>query len=176
MRTLTLGLIACLVATPGVAQQSNPWLLDKYFGPDTQISVVFDDQVRDGCLPRPAAVQTAMELGLRRARLTVNESSEGTWVLSVVAFGYEERYRGGEASGDCNVVISSSLLFTYLYIDGIKYMIDQEDIDYVTITTPVLISQILLNGQKSGMQDRVRSSVVETVDEFANEILKAAGS
>lgn len=162
MRTLILVLLACLIAAPAGAQ--NPDLL-AHFERDTPVQVTFIDNVSDGCLPRPKAIETVMELGLQRAGLRPTKD-ESFWTLQVTAGGYETTYEGGAGTGDCVVTIAP-MFYWYWPLDprGPK--------EELWLSVPVISWTGILSGPKSQMQEAVRNAVAEAVDDMANEILKA---
>lgn len=178
MRTLILAVLACLIAAPAGAQEqfgkddprvrevelSNADLIKGYDSQLWHIQTAFHDQVTDGCLPRPNAIKTTLELGIRRARLNpVNEFSP--WNMTVTAFG-SELTSGRSALGSCYVTIIASFENWRWF-----YSADSQKGYYLQV--PILRRVRTVLGPKSGMQSQVKENVSEIVDEFVNEILKA---
>jgi len=72
------------------------------------VSVVIDDQVKDGCLSSPNALKVEAELILRRSGIRITES-DLIPELRIRPFGWERKREGGQPSGRCVVVLAIEL-------------------------------------------------------------------
>jgi hypothetical protein len=186
MRALLLAALACLITAPAGAQERlnkdstnfgeadprvfvvrNIDLIRRYFRRKYLIKIDFHDGVTDGCLPRPSAIKTAIELGLRRAGLNPDGDDSALWLLTVSAFGSELKYQDGNRAGHCNVGLNAEFVIRDFFRD----YDNPEEVLYFGV--PATQSSFTLYSDKSRMQENLRETVSEVVDEFANEILKA---
>lgn len=184
MRTLVLAVLACLIAAPAEAGKAggtlNSVLLERYFKREDPIQVVFSDGVTGGCLPRPKAIEIAIELGLRRAGLNPDGDNLSVWSLLVQPFGAEPTYKGGGALGACTVTVTAALYWTGA-VRAQTWVPDKTDgetgefvgDDLIVLSVPAIEEVRYILANKHEMQTSIREMVSEIVDEFSNEILKA---
>lgn len=170
MRALMLAALACLIAGPAGAQieDFNRALIENHFARDMPIYVKFIDDMRDGCLPRPKAIESAMELGVQRAGLKLGKRESSSWVLGVVAYGDELKFANRRHSGSCTFVVRAMFARGSMFID----VTDNKDEMLLLVEALSAMSRVGI-ADKAGAQDDIKSVVSDIVDGFANEILKA---
>lgn len=126
------------------------------------VSVNMSDQVQDGCLPNPRALQVEAELILRRSGIGVSEYRPYEATLSIAAFGWEMTYRDGEGTGLCVV---------YLGIDVSRLALLSAG--HLGLVLAYERRQLFAGAGKSEMEAHLLSEVSQIVSDLANEILKA---
>ena len=170
MRTLILAAMLCLVAVPARADimLANRDLIERYFQGDEPIFIKFVDGIKDGCLPRPDAVYSAIEAGLRRVGLqTVDQRDNARWTLLVSTAGSEMEAGDGSGTGTCYGGVAAKLVMRWAFRDLVKPE------DRIRLAVTGLEGGFVLYGDKPSMQRYINKRVSEIVDEFAYEILQA---
>ena len=130
------------------------------------VSVYVEDLVSDGCLSNPNALKVEAELILRRSGISVTATDVGPhhYQLGIMPVGSERKLEGGQSLGSCSVTMHLEMWRFAKVPEGHEALITAYEAD------------VILIGNKAGMQERLRTEVSETVSDLANEILKARGN
>lgn len=156
---------ALSVGQGAIAQDADERLgFDVYeMGLIESIKITLSDQVSDGCMPRPSAIEEAAELRFRAAGIPRNNDDAPLHELSIFAAGY--------ATNDFNCAVTVSMdLHTVASVN------EGRQPNWVFPLARVQIGGgrlRLIAGPKTDMQTLVRDSVVEMSDSIALDILRA---
>lgn len=127
-----------------------------------EIRVFVEDNVTDGCLPRPIVLRTEAELILRRSGIRL-ESSLDSHMLLIKATGFELK-QVGTPIGACTASLDVELRNVEVLSDGSSGLVEGSSAGGTYV------------GPKELFQNYLREQVNEWVTELANEILKARAS
>jgi hypothetical protein len=170
MRSLIIAALLCLIAGPARADimLANRDLIERYFQGDEPIFISFADGIKDGCLPRPDAVRSAIEAGLRRAGLTPTDNQGNSrWTLLISAAGSEMKARDGSGTNTCYAGVEARLVMRWAFRDLIRPE------EQIRLAVTGLEGGSIMYGGKPSMQRRINGALSDLVDEFAYEILQA---
>jgi hypothetical protein len=134
------------------------------------IRVVIPDDVSDGCFTNKDAVQTAIELALRKNGIEVlgleDKGFADTFIFS--AMGYRSHSQTGNDLG-CYVAIEAGLVLTRLVL--VPYLDGRTTFTGVTY----YVTENLLSGPDK-LDSRIKSAAVDATEKLINEMLKARQS
>ena len=143
-------------------------LAKAFFGSfDFKNSVVYlslGDQVKDGCLPTPAAIKNAWEVELRRLGFqVVSEWDPSYYEFSVLALGYAHN------KTNCSVILESEVFSLWVNVT-----IHSRLTKYAPISLWEKLA--ILSGPKEDMQSRIRDKARDHVNEFFLAVSQAKDS
>lgn len=153
----------------GCAYPSELWSEgeDALLATVSALTIVIDDEVTDGCWPRPSAVREALEVELRRSGFTViaelgpgQHPASPQLVFTAV---------GGElGKGSLELCAASVTL-------ALRFLVVVEVTGKASILMDVDVSlrQGVLAGQKDRMQEMIKNAVMERWTSLYLKILKA---
>lgn len=124
-----------------------------------------DDQVIDGCLPRPSRMKDLMELTLRQNGFSMVPNSSVPNKIKITAIGYEL------GSSSCVINIRAELEMWVLVVVPYTELLPDEKLTLVKMTHS--IGSSVLTGPKSGMQSRVESKVKDYGNELFLDISRS---
>lgn len=133
-----------------------------YLAMTDKVVLKIDDQVTDGCWPRPNTTKNAVELKLRNSGIGI-VSEKGLFFthLIIVGFGYESN---GLCIVDMQLILKRLILATVPFSDGE---------DQTMVEVRLAARENLLTGPNSSMQKRLSDTAEEQVTAIILEIKKA---
>jgi len=114
--------------------------------------IVVDDEVEDGCLPRPSALKDKMEVSIRQSGFGIVEKStmfSNNIRISLSGYAY---------AGGCVVTLGTEI------ISGVPAVVYRTASEHTFANHITFIGRSLLTGSKSGMQSRLEKIVSEDGD------------
>ena len=162
MKPLVLVIALVAFSTPAFAEGSNQSEAELRLVRSVLVYII-EDQVTDGCLSNPNALKVEAELILRRSGISVTATDLDPhhYQLEILPVGWERKLEGGQSLGSCSVKMHLEMWRFAKVPEGHEALITAYEAD------------VILIGNKAGMQERLRTEVSETVSDLASEILKA---
>lgn len=140
--------------TPGLLSQGG---MRSILSTVQTLNIEINDQVSDGCLPRPSGLEDALEIALRQNDFAIDtDGSYSNGTVTITAIGYETNQY------NCAVHLTADLSVMALVSVPYAYELEGENRTFSSIEYE--IGATLLTGSKNDMQSRLEKQSSEFGD------------